>query len=164
MASDYSFDLTPPRRPSLADLGGAAKQDDAANPPNPITMATAQNWNQFAQDLEGLCKFVPFVQLEVRFSSGVPYIAACTSMRSSLEVASFVAPTDNGAGDTTISFAAIAAQFPPANQPPEVYLIGDDAMLAPTADTTTANTVRVRTRGAGGALVDFPFVVKIYGK
>lgn len=164
MASDYSFNLTPPRRPSLADLGGAAKQDDAAYPPDPLTMVTAQNWNQFARFIEGAGKFQPFVAIEVRFAAGVPYIAAVTSMRSTLEVTSFVAPTDNGAGDTTVSFAAIAGQFPPANMPPEAYLIGDGDMRYPTTDTSVANTVRVRTRNSAGVLTDFPFVVRIYGK
>lgn len=164
MASDYSFDLTPPRRPSLADLGGAAKQDDARFPPDPVTMATAQNWNFFARFFEGLGKFVPFVAIEVRFAAGAPYIANVQSMRSSLVIGSFPTPTDNGAGDTTIDFSSIANQFPPANLPPDAVLIGDGDMRYPTCDTTTANTVRVRTRNGSGTLTDFPFVVRIYGK
>lgn len=163
MASDYTYDLTPPRRPSLDDLGGAAKRDDAAFPPNPLTMPTAQNWNQFARLDEGRGKFDIFITFEIRFNAGAPYIASVRSMRSSLTTASFAAPTDNGAGDTTISWAPIAASFPPKNREPGVELIGDGDYRVPTTDTTTANTVRVRTRDGTGALVDAPFYVHVYG-
>lgn len=162
MASDYTFDLTPARRPSLNDLGGAAKVDDAEFPPDPQTMATAQNWNQFARLLEGIGKQIPFITITVNFSAGAPFIASVQCMRSTITTASFPTPTDNGNGDTTIDWTAIATQFPPSNQAPEVHLIGDAAMLVPTADTSTANKVRIRTRNSAGTLTDMAFKVKIF--
>lgn len=161
--SDCTFNLTPPRRPSLADLGGAEKRDDARFPPDPVSMPTAPNWNQFALLHEGLAKFVPFIEFEIRFNAGAPYIASVRSMRSALTTASFAAPTDNGPGDTTISWAAISTAFPPKNRDPSVEIIGDGDFRYPTADTTVANTVRVRTRDGVGALVDAPFIVRVYG-
>lgn len=161
MASNYTFDLTPARCPSLDDLGGAAKQDDAQYPPNPVTMATAQNWNQFARFIEGAGKMLPFCAIHVAFSGGAPGVISLDSMRSTLTTASVIL-TDNGNGDTTISWAAIASQFPPSRRPPHVYLVGDGSFLAPTADTSTANTVRVRTRNSAGVLTDVAFVVEIF--
>ena len=70
--------------------------------------------------------------------------------------------TDNGAGDTTISWAGIATSFPPANRPPRADIVGDGSFLVPTCDTTTANTVRVRTRDNTNTLVDVDFVVEIF--
>ena len=161
MSSTYTFDLTPPRRPSLDDLGGAAKQDDADYPPNPVTMMTAVNWNFFARFFEGIGKVVPFCTIHVAFSAGAPYIVSLQSMRSSLVSGNLVL-TDNGAGDTTISWAGIATSFPPANRPPRADIVGDGSFLVPTCDTTTANTVRVRTRNSAGTLVDQAFVVEIF--
>lgn len=161
--TDCTYNLTPPRRPSLADLGGAEKRNDARYPPDPVTMPTAPDWNQFAVLFEGMNKLVPFIEFEIRFSAGAPYIASVRSMRSSLTTASFAAPTDNGVGDTTISWAPIATSFPPKNREPSVELIGDGDFRYPTADTSTANTVRVRTRDGAGALADVPFYVRVYG-
>jgi hypothetical protein len=161
MASDYTFDLTPARRPSLADLGGAAKQDDARYPPDPTTMATAQNWNQFARFMEGAGKLIPFAAITVQISGGTPSVASVQSMRSTLTTASF-AITDNGTGDTTIDWSAIPTSFPPSNRAPKAYLVGDGSFLEPTCDTTTANTVRVRTRDNTNTLVDVGFVVEIF--
>lgn len=162
MASEYTFDLTPARRPSLDDLGGAAKQDHARFPPNPVTMPTAQNWNQFARFMEGAGKLLPFCIIHVSFAAGVPFIVSVRSMRSSLVVGSFPAPTDNGDGDTTIDYSAIPTAFPPSNRPPRADIVGDGAFLVPTCDTTVANTVRVRTRDNTNTLVDQPFVLEIF--
>jgi hypothetical protein len=163
MASDFTFDLTPPRRPSLDDLGGAAKQDDAAFPPDPVTMATAENWNNFAHSLEAYGKVLPFAVIEVRFALGVPFIANVQSLRSSLTAASFTAPVDNADGDTTISWASIANQFPPVNIQPSATLIGDGFYAYPTVDTTVVSTARVRTRDGNGSLIDIPFTLFVYG-
>ena len=102
MSSTYTFDLTPPRRPSLDDLGGAAKQDDADYPPNPVTMTDRGELELFARFFEGIGKVVPFCTIHVAFSAGAPYIVSLQSMRSSLVSGNLVL-TDNGAGDTTIS-------------------------------------------------------------
>jgi len=161
MAADYTFDLTPCRRPSLADLGGAAKQDDAAYPPDPVTMATAQNWNAWARENEGCGKLIQFCTIQIGFAAGAPYIVALTSMRSTL-TAGMLTITDNGTGDTTIDWSAIPTAFPPAFRPPRADIVGDGAFLMPTCDTTTANTVRVRTRDNTNTLVDQPFVVDIF--
>lgn len=161
MASNYPFDETPARRPSLADLGGAAKRDDTQYPPDPVTMPTAQNWNCFARELEGLAKLIPFCVIQVNFDAGAPFIQSLTSMRSTL-TAEQLTITDNGNGDTTISWAAIPTAFPAPWRPPRADLIGDVSSLVPTCDTTTPNTVRVKTRNSASSLVDQPFVVEIF--
>ena len=43
-----------------------------------------------------------------------------------------------------------------------IAIVGDGSFLAPTCDTSTANTVRVRTRDNTNTLVDQAFVVEIY--
>jgi len=159
----YSFDQNPPFRPSLASLGGAAKRDDAKFPPNPVTMPTAMNWNFFARLLEGLGKFCPFISFEVQFNSGAPYIASVRSMRPALEDANLFTLTDQGDGLTRISWAAVAAQFPPRNDYPRVFLLDDGAFLAPTFDLSLANTVLIKTRNSAGAGVNVAFMVDVFG-
>lgn len=162
-ATEYSFDLTPPFRPSLASLGGAAKRDDARFPPDPVTMPTAMNWNFFARMFEGLGKFVPFISFQISYIAGTPTLVNVRSMRPSLEEPSLFTVTDQGDGLTRISWAAVAAQFPQRNDYPRIFLLDDGTFYAPTFDLTMANSVLVKTRDNTGAPVDADFVIDIFG-
>ncbi len=54
-----TFDLSPPRRPTLADFNNAAKGDDPNHPPNVATMPNAVEWNLMAKLLVALRSGLP---------------------------------------------------------------------------------------------------------
>ena len=166
MSSSYTFDLTPPRRPSLADLGGAAKQDDAEFVPNPITMTTAENWNHFARALEAWGKVVPFLVVTVDMQSGTPTLQAVQSVRSTFTLTYLQAIVglfvDNGAGDTTFDYTSIATQFVPPTRPPQVDVIGATGARYPGVSQPTTTSVRIVTQNAGGVAVDYSFVLTMW--
>lgn len=166
MASEYTFDLTPPRRPSLADLGGAAKRDDAKFPPDPTSMPTAQNWNFFARELEAIGKFLPFLVVTVDMLSGTPTLVYVASARSSIDLTFLQAIAgllvDNGPGDTTFDYTTIASIFPPPTRPPQVDLIGATGARYPGVSQPTTTSVRIVTQDGGGGAVDYSFTLTIW--
>jgi hypothetical protein len=166
MARDYTFDLTPPARPSLADLGGAAKRDDARNPPDPVTMACAQNWNFFARELEALGKFVPFLEVVIDLGSGTPALTFVQSARSLLDLTFLQAVTgllvDNGMGDTTFDYTSIVGIFPPPTRPPRVDLIAATGARYPGVSQPTPTSVRIVTQNGGGVATDYSFTLTIW--
>jgi hypothetical protein len=166
MAADYTFDLTPPRRPSLADLGGAAKQDDAQFPPNPLTMATAQNWNAFARSIEAWGKVVPFLVVTVDMLSGTPTLVGVQSVRSTFTLSYLQGIVgllvDNGPGDTTFDYTSIANQFPPPTRAPQVDLSGSTPVRYPAVYQPTLTSIRIETESAGGAATDISFTLTIW--
>lgn len=166
MARDYTFDLTPPARPSLADLGGAAKRDDARNPPEALSMPTAQNWNFFARELEALGKFVPFLEVTIDMNSGTPTLTFVQSARSSIDLTFLQAIVgllvDNGPGDTTFDYTSIASVFPPPTRPPRVDLIGATGARYPGVSQPTATSVRIITQTGGGVAADYSFTLTIW--
>lgn len=66
------FDLVPPRRPALTDVGGGAKQDDP-NPsfaPNVVTMPTAADENQAENLLVAYGKVVAHTKVTIHLDGG----------------------------------------------------------------------------------------------
>jgi hypothetical protein len=166
MASVFTFDLTTPRRPSLADLGGAAKQDDAQFPPNPLTMPTAENWNHIARGLEAWGKEVPFLVVTINMLSGTPTLESVQSVRSTFTLTYLQSIVgllvDNGVGDTTFDYTSIANQFVPPTRPPRVDVIGATGARYPGVSQPTMTSVRLVTQNAGGVGVDYSFVLTIW--
>ena len=166
MSSSYTFDLTPPRRPSLADLGGAAKQDHAKYPPNPITMVTAENWNHFARAIEAWGNMVPFLVVTVDMLSGTPTLQAVQSVRSTFTLTYLQAIVgllvDNAAGDTTFDYTSIANQFVPPTRPPQVDVIGATGARYPGVSQPTTTSVRIITQDSGGVAADYTFVLTLW--
>lgn len=157
-ASPYTFDLLPARRPSLADVGGAAKENDAEFPPNPVTDPTAEEHNFFARAVQGYGRVVASAVLRIEFSAGAPFVHSVKSPRSSLLVSSF-ALTDAGTGTTNIGWSA--GVLPPVEMLPHAWVIVDGAFLQPTVTMLSGQSFVVKTRGSGGALVGVPFQVTI---
>lgn len=166
MSSTYTFDLTPPRRPSLDDLGGAAKQDKASAPANPVTMATAENWNHFARALEAWGKMVPFLTITVDMASSAPVLIAAQSVRSTFTLTYLQGIAgllvDNGPGNTTFDYTSIANQFVPPTRPPQVDLIGATGARHPGVSQPTATTVQIITQNSLGVAVDISFVLTLW--
>lgn len=166
MATTFTFDLTPPRRPSLDDLGGAAKQDDAEFPPDPTTMPTAQNWNAFARSLEAWGKVVPFLVVQIDMLSGTPTLVDAQSVRSTFTLTYLQGIVgllvDNGAGDTTFDYTSLVGQWVPPTRPPQVDLIGATGARYPGVSQPTATSVRIVTQSGTGVAVDFSFTLTLW--
>lgn len=166
MSSTYTFDLTPPRRPSLDDLGGAAKQDRVDFPPNPLTMPTAENWNHFARALEGWGKTVPFLCVTVDMLSGTPTLTAVQSVRSTFTLSYLLGISgllvDNGAGDTTFDYTSLIGQWVPPTRPPQVDVIGATGARYPGVSQPTVSSVRVITQNSLGVATDYSFVLTLW--
>lgn len=156
---DFTFDLTPARRPSLADAGGATKINKASAPPNPQTMATAEEHNAFAKAYAGYGAVVPVARIRVDIIAGVPTVMAVAAPRSSLTTASFTV-NDNGAGDFTLFYAT--GILPPTDYPPKAYITEDGAWLQPVVLMPSATSMQVKTRADGGALTDANVVIEVY--
>jgi hypothetical protein len=151
-----------PRRPSTDDLGGDAKQDNNEAPPDDVEHFTAAGWNQLVKQVAALARVTPACVLEIRFSSGTPYVARCSAASGVVNLATFGTPTDNGTGDTTILWPANT--FPPAVLSPS----GLTLLVTTSADRAgdveeVSNGIRVRTK-AGGVATDIPFTIQIWGQ
>src|SRR3954470_23186372 len=81
-----TFDLTPPRRPGIDDVGGGAKLDDQSDPPDPVTMPTAADDNQKSFLVVKVCGIVPVLEGSVHFAAGVPAINQAASMAAVVDI------------------------------------------------------------------------------
>lgn len=156
-----TYDDTPPVRPALEDLGGAAKENDPNFPPIPGVMPMAEEDNQKTQQIAAFAKVVPLAILTVTFAAGTPSIANVKALGTNVTAASFTV-VDNGDGDTTIWWAS-GTVLPPTAGAPIVSQADDTEIDRIRAFYTTVSgspAVRVKTKlGATGA--DANFVVEI---
>ena len=104
-ATSLTFDITPPRRPSLDDIGGAVATDHATRAPTKATMPYADAWNQMQRQDERMAAMTEVVVLSITFAAGVPSVSQFTAMRTTTVIGDFTV-TDNGTGDTTITWPA----------------------------------------------------------
>lgn len=164
--NDSTFDLDPPRRPGLSDLGGAQKENHPKRPPDPVKHPTAEEWNHFAKLLAKLGAIVPLARVYVRVTAGVPSIQNVVGMRSDL-LAADLTLEDHGTGDTSIRWVApgtSGAKLPATLGAPDACIVQDLAAPGHLAFYTTVAglpAVRVKTFSAGVA-ADADFVVNIY--
>src|SRR5437868_3220887 len=101
--NESTFDLDPPHRPAISELGGAAKENNPKRPPDPVKHPTAEEWNHFAKLLAKLGATMYLARLYVKFSGGTPSIQNVMSPRGDILVSDFIV-VDVGAGDTKISW------------------------------------------------------------
>lgn len=148
-----------PRRPSTDDLGGDEKLDDAEFPPDPREHPTAAGHNQMVKVLVALARTAVACKLEIGFSGNAPYIAALTALGSAVSLATFGTPTDNGPGDTTVSWAADA--LPPATISPNGLTLYSSSTQQVTGHVQKlTNGIRVRTF-VNGAAADVPWSINL---
>lgn len=146
-----------PVRPSLAQLGGAAYQNDANNVPDLDTMPSAEMENANEWTLAGVARVCPVAIISIAFASGTPGVDQQSCVDPAIVDGTFTV-TDNGAGDTSITWPADT--FPvPAAKPHSLTLNGDvdiDRMRA----IPISNGVRVKTF-LGAVATDCDFTVCI---
>lgn len=152
-----TFDLTPPRRPGIGDVGGGQKTDDLTyGAIDPITMPSAEEDNQKQFLLVAYGKVVANAKVTVHFSGGTPSVAQASGCGSAVVPGLFTV-TDNGTGDTSVTWPA--GSFPAAIADHEAHVTG--ATVGQIACETISNGARIRTTGTTGTAADLAFVVEI---
>ncbi|RYE81377.1 MAG: hypothetical protein EOO74_00680 [Myxococcales bacterium] len=102
-SNQNTFAATPPRRPGLDDLGGAAKVNRRL-PPDAARDLRAEDWNQNAQQVVGVAGIVPVVILTVHYTGGVHTIDRFVSLLPNLTPSAF-SLTQDSAGVVTLNYA-----------------------------------------------------------
>lgn len=153
-----TFDIAPPYRPGSADFNGSAKVDDSENPPDPTIMPSAAEYNTLTKLMVALGKVIPVAVVSIKFTAAVPSIDLFSAPGSNVTLPTFVV-TDNGAGDTSITWPANT--FPAPVAQPTVSLNQDANYAAPRV-FAIANGVRIKTPNLSGTLQDAAFTVCIY--
>ena len=152
-----TFDIAPPRRPGISDVGGAQKEDDIFEPPDPVEMPTAADDNQHQRLLVAYGAVVPVAVVTVHVSGVTPSVFKVSSASTLVVPATFTV-TINGTGDTSVT--APANTFPPPVADGVASVVG--ATVGQAAVEQITNGWRVRRTNATGAVSDLPFVLFIY--
>lgn len=156
-----SWDQSVPRRPVIDDMGGGAKENHPTKPPNPVTMATAEDFNQTTKQVAALGRTVPLVRIFVTITAGVPAVSSVQAPGSSVAVGSFTV-VDNGAGDTTLHW--VSTLLPSVGGGACAFQTDDTEIDRIRAIYTTVGAnpaVRVKTK-LGAAGTDCNFGVDVY--
>jgi hypothetical protein len=148
-----------PHRPGIADVGGAALADDQEKPPIPTEMPTADDWNQISKLATYSCRVLPVAVVSVSFSSGTPVCAYFQAINPNL-TSTDITLTDNGNGDTSITWAA--GTFPVRNLNAAGLTLNENAAIDEHMALPITNGVQVITE-SGGAGTDCAFTVYIHG-
>lgn len=165
-ATDLTFDLATPRRPTLEDAGGGAFQDSLELPPDATTMPHAGQLNHGMKLDAALGRVMPVAVVWVRIVSGTPVIYAAQGAGTGISAATF-SVTDEVAGRVRLEWASTA--FPSPLGEPDVSLTYTSdannptlaAMCAPVAEMIT-NGCRIRTWNQAGTLTDCNFRLALY--
>jgi hypothetical protein len=152
----YPYDAATAHRPSLEDLGGDAKINDATDPPDTADPQACE-WNNFARLHAAFCRMMPTVSVTINFAAGAPFVETLVSMGTEIVAADLVI-TDNAAGDTTISWAA--GVLPTMSREPTAHSHADSRIAI--AWAPSALSARVTTRTDAGVLADAKVTVHIY--
>lgn len=150
---------TPPKRPSINDVGGGQKANGTPAP-DPVRHLTAEDVNQTAQQLVALGATVPVALVCIAFSGGAPYVASVVCVRDDVSSSDFTL-TDLAAGDTKIAYDT--TKFPPPAAKPAADVNGPTpALVACDWYAGSPGQVRVRTHDAAAAGVDVAFTLRLY--
>jgi hypothetical protein len=157
-ADTLTYDISPARRPSLDDMGGASCEDDAKNPPDPETMATAAQYNQIQGQCQALAKVAASFILGVTNDGTGAGIYSLSATGTNITTGTFtVART--GTGIVQITWPS--GTFPTAVADASVQMTADGAWCQP-IPIAIANGVEVKTRDQTGALADGAFTITFY--
>jgi hypothetical protein len=162
-----TFDLSPPRRPTIADFNNASKQDDPNNPPNIATMPNSGEWNTMAFLLVALGQSIPTARVSVDASAS-PSIASVIGPGTAVngKTSAFVL-TRVGAGEYWVE-CATSALLPTAGSQPSAYLNSATAIASASASATygtgpsLGNPAVLVLTDIGGSLADCNFTVDFF--
>lgn len=156
-----TWDANPPTRPALTDITGGTKTNRPGKEPDPVTQPRAEEDNQRAGQIAGMARVVPMARVCVTISGGVPSITSVQAPGTNVAAGSFIV-TDNGAGDTTVSW--LSTVLPTVSGFPSVSQ-GDDTPIDRIRAfyTTLAGNQAVRIKSfLGSTPTDCSYAVDIY--
>lgn len=153
----YTYDLAVPRRPDIADLGGADIEDGSPAPTKGAQWYGGQA-NEHGRNLAGLNRLNPTCRVWVEFDGTDFVVSAIDSMgtEDKLTAADFT-PTSGSTGTCDIAWTAGA--LPPMARAPHAWLTGSFGSAY--ASIATANGIQVRLRDTA-ALANLNFAVDIF--
>jgi hypothetical protein len=106
LSSTLTYDQANPHRPTIAEFGGGAFQDDPIHPPDASMHPSAGMFNQATKQIVALAGMTPSLKIQVEFVAGVPTITQLVALGTKITASQFQAlggqVIDNGNGDTTI--------------------------------------------------------------
>lgn len=156
MATTCVFDLATPRRPTLNDVGGAAKENDPVlPPPDPITMLEADQVNQWALLCQRLGGVVPLLVAFFTQSAGVYTCTLVLSPVASLHQSQGTFPfTKVATGRITVG-TNLNTLLPSTSQNPFGMLnTGTTHLATVDASRISANYVGATNGGTIGVTID----------
>lgn len=161
-----TFDLSPPRRPSLDDLGGGHKEEEVGFPADPVTDLTAEDVNQTAMVLTRLAHIAPAALVYVRSSSSATTARAIglssapnAATPNVLDSAFTVQRT--GVGKVTLRYDT--GVIPTNGFPPSATIAFQSSeQMRMVQCAMTSDGIAVQTFDPAGAFQDADFVVTIY--
>ena len=157
----YPGDLTAddggPRRGSLQDFGGATLEDEDPQP-DKATMLYADLGNGLQRAVAAHEKAVFTLGITVTFSGSDPVVSHVTGGPEAATI-SAITPTDNGLGDTTLTWPA--GTFPASILGP-MPALNDGTVGGGITAALVANGVRVKTWTGASTAADRPFTVVIH--
>ena len=159
-SNTLTYDQTPPRRPSIDDVGGGLKENETPAP-DPVSMLTAEDENQQEKLMVAAHRLLPLAIVQVTFTGGVPSVTAAVGLGTGVDATDFTA-TDNANGDTTISWPS--ALMPAVGMPPRVWQTDDieiDRVRALATSFGGNPAVRVKTKLAAVG-TDCNFALEIF--
>jgi hypothetical protein len=154
-----TFDLVPPRRPTLDDVGGGQKENAAGlPPPDPRTCPSAEEWNQISKQVVASGRVEAVCQLSLAYdTSSANYYITMVSAAGDDVVSGTFTMVRNAAGDCSITWPVDT--FPSAARQPGASINGTHPALS--CASLISNGVRVLMASAGGGY-DVPFSVEIF--
>jgi hypothetical protein len=156
-SSTLTYDQAPPRRPTVNDLGGGAKENDAANPPDPVRMPTAEDANQTAKQVAAIGGIVPMVSISVRYDgSNNPYVYKRSSLRQDINWDQ-ITVFEDALGEVFVEWTS--GIIPEPVLEPKAYLNGGTVGMISSA--RVGDAVKVYTRNALNAAARLPFTLDI---
>lgn len=103
--STNTFAESPPRRPTIDDVGGGQKVNDSIDRPDPARDATAEDFNQLSQQVVGLARTTPHTRVTYRYNGSsyqVTRVASLVPAIDLLTAQTLLVPMINTAGDVSI--------------------------------------------------------------
>lgn len=150
-----------PRRPSLADMGGAQLEDDDPNP-DPSD-PSADPLNQVQMQIAAIAKVMPSAVLLLHFAAGVPFVTVVSAAGTAVDTSIFTV-TDLGTGHTQITWPAISS--PPTLPSPSLAGGGIAFPIANTANfasaVSTTNGIVVFTFDHSNAAADVDCTILVF--
>ena len=158
-----TYDQPTPHRAVLSELGGGAKENNPRYPPDPVKMATAEDFNQLSKQAAAANRVMPLARLFVKFASGEPFVETVQAAGSTVAPVDFHC-VDNGNGDTTIWWTTGAGGKLPSSVGVGVSQHDDteiDRLRAFPTSYSGNPAARVKSR-LGAIGTDAAFVLEIY--